>query len=165
MRHLSFSGVFPILKTPFNEKEEIVHDDVRKETECKCPLSCLALALPPRSIPPGGTTRQPSEHPRREHYHLQRALPQSAGNCLFAVHPRLCQRSKVFLFLSFFSVPLFPARSRCLSLSFFSSFLSFITWVLSVALFPSLLSILRPATQAREKSIVQRGIGHPGTNV
>ena len=33
MRHLSFSGVFPILKTPFNEKEEIVHDDVRKETE------------------------------------------------------------------------------------------------------------------------------------
>ena len=33
MRHLSFSGVFPILKTPFNDKEEIVHDDVRKETE------------------------------------------------------------------------------------------------------------------------------------
>ena len=33
MRHLSFSGVFPILKTPFNEKEEIVHDDVRNETE------------------------------------------------------------------------------------------------------------------------------------
>ena len=33
MRHLNFRGTFPIISTPFNVKEEIVYDDVRRQVD------------------------------------------------------------------------------------------------------------------------------------
>ena len=33
MRHLNFRGIFPIISTPFNAKEEIVYDDVRRQVD------------------------------------------------------------------------------------------------------------------------------------
>ena len=33
MRHLNFKGIFPIISTPFNSKEEIVYEDVRRQVD------------------------------------------------------------------------------------------------------------------------------------
>ena len=47
MRHTSYNGVFPILQTPFNEKEEIVFEEIRKETEwlIDCGVNGIGIAL------------------------------------------------------------------------------------------------------------------------
>ena len=47
MRHTCYNGVFPILQTPFNEKDEIVFEEIRKETEwlIDCGVNGIGIAL------------------------------------------------------------------------------------------------------------------------